>query len=229
MPIENATSTTKLVRVRDLDRLSFVDCEKMQTSLATILAERRGTEGYLLLVEHPHVITIGRSGSEAEILTDIDTLTAQDVELVKTNRGGRVTYHGPGQLVAYPILYLPAWNMTVGEYITKLEESVIKALTRFGIAGTRDPRNRGVWVGGAKIASVGIRVSRWVCTHGVAINVETDLSHFKKIVPCGLFDVQMTSIEREIRQKVGVEAIKPVFLNTFASVFACKLVLDNPL
>lgn len=140
----------------------------------------------LLLVEHPHVITLGRNGHMENVLAGEDVLRRSGIEFHPTDRGGDVTYHGPGQLVGYPILDLREWRREVVGYVRAVEEVLIGALADFGIAAGRLPKLTGVWVDGKKIAAIGVHISRWVTSHGFALNVNTDLTYFQYIVPCGL-------------------------------------------
>lgn len=157
------------------------------------LAERRKrgeVADQLLLVEHPHVVTLGRNASLTNVLASPEVLERAGIALYETNRGGDVTYHGPGQIVGYPILDLNEWKRDVHAYVRGIEEVVIRTLDEFGLRGERSSMNSGVWVrdGGqlAKICAVGIHISRWITSHGFALNVSTDLDYFRYIVPCGL-------------------------------------------
>lgn len=141
---------------------------------------------HLLIVEHPHVITMGRNGRRENMLADEELLSRAGVEFHLTDRGGDVTYHGPGQIVGYPILDLREWKRDVGAYVRGIEQVIIDALADFGITAGRIPGLTGVWVAEAKIAAIGVHISRWVTSHGFALNVDTDLSYFQYIVPCGL-------------------------------------------
>jgi lipoyl(octanoyl) transferase len=140
----------------------------------------------LLIVEHPHVITMGRNGHMENVLASPEVLERSGIELHYTDRGGDVTYHGPGQLVGYPIVDLREWKRDVVAYLRALEQVLIEALAEFGIAGERKKGATGVWVEGAKVAAIGVHISRWVTSHGFALNLDTDLDYFKYIVPCGL-------------------------------------------
>ena len=140
----------------------------------------------LLIVEHPHVITMGRNGRRENMLADEELLSRAGVEFHLTDRGGDVTYHGPGQIVGYPILDLREWKRDVGAYVRGIEQVIIDALADFGITAGRIPGLTGVWVAEAKIAAIGVHISRWVTSHGFALNIDTDLSYFQYIVPCGL-------------------------------------------
>ena len=162
----------------------------------------------ILVVEHPHVYTLGRSAEASHLLWSRETLRAKGEELAETDRGGDITYHGPGQVVAYPIVDLPARGLGVRDYVFRLEEAVIETLAGFGVQAGRDPRNRGVWVGNAKICAIGIRVSRHVTLHGLALNVNTDLSFFSGIVPCGLADADVTSLAEELGAPQDMDAVR---------------------
>jgi lipoyl(octanoyl) transferase len=140
----------------------------------------------LLIVEHPHVVTMGRNGHMENLLASPEILERSGIELHYTDRGGDVTYHGPGQIVGYPIFDLREWKRDVVAYLRALEQVLIEALAEFGIHGGRQPGATGVWVEGAKVAAIGVHISRWVTSHGFALNLDTDLDYFKYIVPCGL-------------------------------------------
>lgn len=167
--------------------------EAQERLLARCLESERA-ENFLMLLEHPPVITVGRSGGAEEVLAAADQLRARGLEVVETNRGGRVTLHAPGQLVMYPIVDLKALGADLHRYLRGLEEWLARLAGAFGIEAGANPPHTGLWVGDRKIASIGIAVRRWVAYHGVALNVSNDLSFFKLIVPCGLRGVQMTSM-----------------------------------
>src|ERR1700722_16305634 len=175
--------------VRDLGRMGYTAALGIQQQLAAERKEGLGAD-HLLFVEHPHVITIGRNGHDENLLAPAETLRRAGIELHESDRGGDVTYHGPGQIVAYPIMDLREWKRDVGAFVRGLEQVLIDALAGFGIEARRIAKLTGVWVGeeaeAAKIAAIGVHLSRWVSTHGFALNVSTDLSYFQYIVPCGL-------------------------------------------
>ncbi len=194
-------------RVIDLGRSRYTDAYAEQCRhLDEIIAARAAAPelGRILLVEHEPVITISRrAGAAAHLLATPELLSRAGVELAETDRGGDITYHGPGQLVVYPILDLNALNLGLHDYMRLLEDAVIGACARFGVATRRDPAATGVWTdrGGAahaKIAAMGVRVRRWVSMHGLALNVATNLEHFNLIVPCGLHGRPVTSLQREL-------------------------------
>jgi lipoyl(octanoyl) transferase len=201
------TATSSLLTVVDLGRLAYEPALALQRErLSEVVAGRDGDGPmFLLLVEHdPPVITVSRrQGARRHLVATPEQIAAAGVELCETDRGGDITYHGPGQLVAYPILDLNRLHLRLHSYMRMLEQIVIDTLARFGVDGHRDPEATGVWVkptaGGAdrKIAAMGVRVSRWVSMHGLAMNVSTNLDHFDLIVPCGLAGRGVTSLQAE--------------------------------
>jgi lipoyl(octanoyl) transferase len=180
----------------------------------------------LVLLEHPHVYTIGRRGTADDVLWDLDVLRARGVEVVETDRGGMVTYHGPGQLVGYPIVDLGPGADLVG-YLRRLEEAIIAALSVYGLDGGRDEINTGVWVKRAKIAAIGVRVTRNVTKHGFALNISTDLSYFAGIVPCGITDRGVTSMTLELGDAPSMSDVASTFEHAFADVFGYDRLLVN--
>jgi len=173
----------------------------------------------LLFLEHPHVITLGRRGNRSHLIASPEVLEAMKIPLFHVERGGDVTYHGPGQIVVYPILNLKEYGYRLIRYVSQLEEVALSVLKDFGIVGRRDPLNRGVWVEGEKIASVGVAIKRWVSFHGLSLNYETDLKYFELINPCGLEGKKMTSMAKilgtEISRKHLVERISFHFMQIF--------------
>lgn len=176
----------------------------------------------LLAVEHSSVFTLGRSASFSHILWDKSTLGARGVEVVEADRGGDVAFHGPGQVVVYPIIGLVELGLGVAAYVDLLEEAMISVLRGYGLDGVRDGRGRGVWVGDAKIGFVGIRVSRRVTLHGIALNVRPDLSFFDGIVPCGLAGCAITSMERELGRRVDFGEVRDRLLDALSSALAAS-------
>lgn len=183
----------------------------------------------LLLVEHPHVYTLGKSGKESHLLLDEAGLEAHQASYYKINRGGDITYHGPGQLVAYPILDLEQFKTDIHWYMRSLEEAVIATIASFGIQGERYPGFTGVWLepdlpSARKICAMGVRTSRWVTMHGIALNVNTQLDYFKHIVPCGIDDKAVTSMATEIGKELPFSEVETAFVQQFAEVFDVELV-----
>jgi len=173
----------------------------------------------LLFLEHPHVITLGRRGNRSHLIASPEVLEAMRIPLFHVERGGDVTYHGPGQIVVYPVFNLKDYGYRLVRYVSQLEEVILSVLKDFGIVGRRDPLNRGVWVDGEKIASVGVAIKRWVSFHGLSLNYETDLKYFELINPCGLEGKKMTSMSKilgtEISRKRLVERMVFHFMQIF--------------
>ena len=171
----------------------------------------------ILFVEHAPVYTLGRSSEAGHLLWNRETLRAKGIEVVKTDRGGDVTFHGPGQIVAYPIIDLAARGIGVRDYIFRLEGAVIETLGALGLDAGRDARNRGVWIGNAKICAIGIRVSRHTTMHGLALNVNTDLSLFSGIVPCGIADADVTSVAEELGAPQDMASVRNALAASLAN------------
>ncbi len=203
--------------------MRYADALVLQQRLVNLRKRGEGVDT-LVFVEHPHVVTMGRNGSETNILASSDVLARTGIDYFETNRGGDVTYHGPGQLVGYPILDLREWRRDVHAYFQGVEQSLIDALAVFGIAAERIPERglEGVWVKGAKIAAIGIHISRWITSHGFALNIDTDLSYFKYIVPCGLTK-PVTSL-RSLGCGANREEVRGAVAASFAKVFQYELV-----
>ena len=186
----------------------------------------------LLLCEHPHVITLGRSGRPEHLRASERVLRQMGVEFHPTDRGGDITYHGPGQLVGYPILHLGRIRRDVVWYVRQLEEAMIRATADFGVAARREPGLTGVWVKGPqgeleKLAAIGVHISRWVTSHGFAYNVSTDLRYFDLIVPCGIADKRPTSLERLLARPVRTEEVAPALIRRFGEVFGTEMRLAS--
>lgn len=183
------------------------------------------TKNYLIFCEHPHVYTLGKSGSEANLLINEAILKQQDAEYYKINRGGDITYHGPGQLVAYPIFDLESYFFTdIHKYMRALEEAIILTIGEYGLKGERVEGLTGVWLDGdtpnaRKICAMGVKSSRWVTMHGLALNVDTDMSYFNNIVPCGIEDKSVTSLSKELGRKVSLDEVKEKLKINLANVF----------
>lgn len=174
----------------------------------------------LLLLEHPHVITLGSSARSEHVLADEARLSELGVARFEVGRGGDVTYHGPGQLVGYPIFDLKPDRKDLHRYLRELEEVLVRAIGAFGLDGTRWPGRTGVWTGASKVAAIGVRVSSgWITSHGFALNVSTDLTYFDTIVPCGITDRGVTSLERELGRPVTVDEASEPVIGSFRTVF----------
>ena len=177
----------------------------------------------LLLLQHPHVYTLGRRGKQSDVLASSDMLKRLNAETHITDRGGETTYHGPGQLVGYPIMNLRRWGGGVRDYVETLERTLVVALAECGIHAHTEGKPTGVWVDDAKIAAIGVRVSRHVTMHGFALNVSPDLSYFDHIVPCGMPGAQVTSMARELGCEVNVSDVLPVVVRVFGREFGLAI------
>jgi lipoyl(octanoyl) transferase len=188
--------------------------------------------GFLIFCEHPHVYTIGKSGSERNLLIDSIQLQTKEATFYRINRGGDITYHGPGQIVCYPILDLEIFNMGIRKYVESLEEVIIQTLAEFNISCSRLKGATGVWLdaekpNARKIAAIGVRSSRYVTMHGFALNVNTQLSYFNNINPCGFIDKSVTSVAKETGMKVEMEKVKEILLSKITSVFNIRFISDK--
>jgi lipoyl(octanoyl) transferase len=211
------------LEVRRLGTLAYADGLALQESLV-----RRRREGSvpdtLLLLEHPHVITLGTGSHPENVLADARERARLGIELYETGRGGDVTYHGPGQLVGYPILDLKPDRKDVHRYLRDLEEVLIVAAGTLGVPATRVPGLTGVWTPTGKLAAIGVRVSSgWITSHGFAMNVHTDLRYFRSIVPCGVKDRDVTSVERELGRPVRLEEAQDAVIEAFSGVFGAHV------
>jgi lipoyl(octanoyl) transferase len=198
----------------------------LQTRLAEARKAGRGRD-HLLLLEHPHVFTLGRQAKPADLLWDASERARRGVEVHVVDRGGEITYHGPGQLVGYPILDLSGHGRDLHLYVRRLEETLIAALRGWGIAAERAPGYPGVWVGRDKIAAIGVHVSRWVSTHGFALNVDPDLSYFEGIVPCGLADRGVTSVRALGGRAPGLPEAAADVAARFGEVFGVPMRVER--
>jgi lipoyl(octanoyl) transferase len=212
-----------------LGRTPYAEAVELQLAARTALKNGQGPER-LLLLEHPHVYTLGRNASGEDVLASPEWLRARGVEVAECDRGGQVTYHGPGQLVGYPVVNLSPDRRDVRRYVRDLQEVLIRTLADYGV--TAEPRDGqafvGVWAGEEKVASIGVHLSRWITTHGFALNVSTDLSYFSGIIPCGLQQVRMTSIERLTGRCPTLPEIAEVCAGHFGEVFDRELVASSP-
>jgi len=215
----------------DLGLKDYKECWDYQERLLKEVQEAKKTvngptnRGRFLLVEHPHVYTLGKSGDEHNLLVHDDFLRKIEATYYKINRGGDITYHGPGQLVGYPIIDLEYYHIGVREYIEKMEDAIIATLAHYGIEAGRNPGATGVWLDSnipakaRKICAIGVRVSRYVTMHGFALNVNTDMRYFSYINPCGFLTYGVTSLERELGRKMDMDEVKAVVKEKFNSTF----------
>jgi len=225
---------TNRIEPFDLGRVPYRRAWKLQRKLQKQLIDQKlafredATLGKpvadsLLFVEHPHVYTLGKSGDAAHMLKKASELTELDAEFIENDRGGDITYHGPGQVVGYPILDLDRHFTDVHKYLRFLEEVIIKTCGDFGIEAGRIEGLTGTWVGDEKICAMGIRCSRWVTMHGFALNVNTDLSYFDHIVPCGIRDKKVTSLAQVVGARVDIELVKKRIAKNFSDQFGVTM------
>ena len=207
----------------DLGTISYPECLSLQGKLAKLRLAGE-IEDTLLLLEHTPVITLGAAGGEDNLLAEPERLRHAGVEVFHTDRGGNITYHGPGQLVAYPIFDLRTHGRDVHLFLRNLEQIVVDCLADFGVAGETEEGYTGVWVGGEKICSIGIAVRRWISYHGFALNISPNFDHWSLIHPCGLVDRRVTSLARAIGECPDMDAVKRCVVAKFAEVFELKSV-----
>ena len=228
--------------VKDLGVLSYKDSwEHQKTIFDNIISQKiknrtlkkkNKTDNYLLIVEHKPIFTIGKSGDTSNLLLDTKQLKSKNIEFKKINRGGDITFHGSGQVVGYPILDLDNFFTDIGQYLRTLEEVIISAIGFFGLKGYRIDGETGVWVkdklnSDKKICAFGIKASRWVTMHGFALNVNTDLKYFDYIVPCGISDKGVTSLEETLNKKITTKMVKQKIYENFARLFNAELTHIN--
>ena len=224
--------------VKDLGVLSYEDSwEHQKTIFDNIISQKiknrtlkkkNKTDNYLLIVEHKPIFTIGKSGDTSNLLLDTKQLKSKNIEFKKINRGGDITFHGSGQVVGYPILDLDNFFTDIGQYLRTLEEVIISSIGFFGLKGYRINGETGVWVkdklnSDKKICAFGIKASRWVTMHGFALNVNTDLKYFDYIVPCGISDKGVTSLEETLNKKIITKMVKQKIYENFARLFNAEL------
>src|SRR5882672_11213051 len=206
--------------VRRLGLVPYADALALQKEL--VEERRHGRIGdVLLLVEHPHVLTLGvrGDGGRSHILVTDDTLAERGVDIHETGRGGDITYHGPGQIIGYPIIDLKPDRCDVHRYVRDLEEVLIRVAADYGLAGERVKGLTGVWIGGEKVAAIGVRIARWITSHGFALNVTTDLEYFGLIVPCGIADRGVTSLSKLVGHRVDRREVEDRVVQRFTEVF----------
>jgi lipoyl(octanoyl) transferase len=211
----------------DLGFRSFRESMATQNRIVSLRKQGR-IQDCLLLVEHPPTITLGRAGNRHHLLVSEPHLKKEGVEFIQTDRGGDITFHGPGQLVAYPIIDLKPRGRDVSIYLRQLEACISETLREFGIESQRIPGSTGVWVGDQKIAAIGVRTSQWVTSHGLALNVNTNLEYFNYIVPCGLKSKGVSSMRRQLGNPVPLPQVKECFCRHFGDVFNTELQAFEP-
>jgi lipoyl(octanoyl) transferase len=232
---------TQKIIFEDLGLVDYKSAWDYQETLFAKIIERKirqrhhpdtefALEHHLLYCEHPHVYTLGKSGTMNHLLINQEMLNEKKISFFKINRGGDITYHGPGQIIGYPILDLDHFFTDIGKYLRLLEESVILTLEEYGIPAGRSKGETGVWLEpesasrSRKICAIGVRCSRWVTMHGFAFNVNTDLSYFNFIIPCGISNKSVTSMQKELGREIEIEAVKEKLKAHFANLFNADLI-----
>lgn len=233
---------SKLVKFEDLGLVDYKQCwdyqEKIFADIISLKVTNRNLPKeaqtppihHLIFCEHPHVYTLGKSGSREHVLISDDEMKKIGATFYKINRGGDITYHGPGQIVGYPILDLDYFFTDIHKYLRFLEEAIILTLARYSIIAERFPGYTGVWIDATnpekarKICAMGVRCSRWVTMHGFAFNVNTDLSYFNHIVPCGIKDKDVTSLERELGKKIDLDEVKTILKEEIRKLFDMQFI-----
>lgn len=231
----------QLVHFRDLGTMDYATAWQLQEGVFRDIIDKKlqnrllpiekqlSYQHQLLFVEHPPVITLGKNADDNNVLFNEEALAQRGVQLFHINRGGDVTYHGPGQLVGYPILDLDMFTTDLGVYLRNIEEVIIRTIADYGLVGERSPGETGVWLDvgkptARKICAIGIRTSRWVTMHGFAFNVNANLDHFNFIIPCGIPDKAVTSLQSELNSMMSMDEVKQKVRHYFEIVFDCKLV-----
>jgi lipoate-protein ligase B len=212
----------------DFDRIDYRKAWQLQTDLVAARKARTLQNDIVLFLEHPAVFTLGRRGGRDCLLVTAEFLEKAGVQVIQVERGGNITFHGPGQLVVYPIVDLQAARIKVVDFVSGLEEVMLRTAANWHVAAERNPANRGIWVGPNKMGSIGIAVRRGISFHGLALNINTDLTPFSWIQPCGLKDVGMTSMQQETGGRLSMPAVRAVLKKQFESVFGVKLVQKSP-
>jgi lipoyl(octanoyl) transferase len=224
------------VNYKDLGLISYSEALKVQENYFNKNLEEKKSSGKgntrntLLFCEHKHVYTLGKSGAENNLLINDAFLKSINAEYYKSSRGGDITYHGPGQIVSYPILDLEKFNFLARKYIYNLEEVIIETLKEYNIKSERLDGATGVWLDTdnplktRKICAIGVKVSRWISMHGFAFNINTDLSYFKHINPCGFSDKEVTSLKKELGKEVNIDEVKTKLLKNFSNIFGIEII-----
>lgn len=206
------------IQLLDLGLSKYDEAWELQKNLFEDVTKNR-KQNYFILTEHLPVITLGKSSDKKNIISDSQILKSNNIDVVEIDRGGDVTFHGPGQLVGYPIINLNNFNKDIHWYLRSIEEVIIVTLNYFGISAERIKGLTGVWVNNQKICAIGVKVTRWVTMHGFALNVSTQLDYFGHIIPCGINDKSVTSLEKIVDEQISMEKVKKILCDSFKTVF----------
>jgi lipoyl(octanoyl) transferase len=208
----------RILNYCDLNIIDYQEAWELQKEILEMRVDEKISDVFFLL-EHPHTYTLGKVADKRNLIGSQDYLVQNKISVFDIDRGGDITYHGPGQIVGYPIIDLKKWKQDTHKYLRSLEEVIIETCADYGLNGIRDPKYTGVWIGDKKIAAIGIKVSRWVTMHGFAFNVNTDLDFFSGIIPCGIKDKGVTSLKNELSRPIDISEVKEKLVNNFKIIF----------
>ena len=210
-----------IFKIFDYSDLGFIDYKEAWDLQKSIFNKRLSGEipDTFFMLEHPHTYTLGKVAEKENLISNDDQLKELGISVYEIDRGGDITYHGPGQIVGYPIINLKDWKEDTHEYLRGLEEIMIQSCSHYGISSERNSKYTGVWIGNRKIAAIGIKVSRWITMHGFAFNVNTDLNYFGGIIPCGIKDKDVSSLQKELNRQLDIQEVKEVLLQNFKKYF----------
>jgi len=202
----------------DLGLIDYKDAWDIQKSIHQLRVENK-IDDVLFLLEHPHTYTLGKTADKENLVSDSKYLNENNISVYDIDRGGDITYHGPGQIVGYPIISLTDWQQDTHKYLRAIEEVILKVCEEYGLKGSRVDKYTGVWIDDRKICAIGIKVSRWITMHGFAFNVNTDLKLFNGIIPCGITDKDVTSLNRELKTEIHINEVKEKIIYHFNDFF----------
>ena len=215
---------TRNLTYRNLGLIDYQEAWDLQRIIFNQVVDKE-IQDTLILLEHPHTYTLGKVADKKNLVGGKDYLEKNKISVFEIDRGGDITYHGPGQIVGYPIIKLEDWEKDTHKYLRALEEVIIMTCKNYGLDAGRNPKYTGVWIGNRKIAAIGVKISRWVTMHGFAFNVNTDLSLFNGIIPCGISDKEVTSLRKELAKKeINISEVKTILLGNFKKVFGYDIV-----
>ncbi len=209
--------------------LGLIDYQQAWDLQKITLEKRKNNEieDVLYLLEHPHTYTLGKIADKNNLISSKEFLEENKIQVYEIDRGGDITYHGPGQIVGYPLIDLTNWQKDTHKYLRALEEVLILTCNDYGIEAVRNPKYTGVWIGDRKITAIGIKISHWISMHGFAFNVNTDLNLFNGIIPCGINDKEVTSLQKELKKEIDINEVKEKVVNHFKNVFGYDLIYTN--
>lgn len=211
----------------DLEFIDYKEAWDLQKSTFELRHSKK-LKDILFLLEHPHTYTLGKTADKKNLIGSDEYLSENKISVYDIDRGGDITYHGPGQIVGYPIIDLNEWQNDTHKYLRGLEEVIIRTCANYNITGTRVPEYTGVWIGNRKIAAIGVKISRWITMHGFAFNINTDLSLFSGIIPCGISDKEVTSLAKETVCKMDIQEVKSLLVKNFKEVFSYDVITSLP-